>query len=160
MNNRIVQTLFVTVGLMLASASVLASEGEYGHAWAPEHQRDRAEYFAKHMARLHDSLKLTSAQEAAWTDFSSKMKPVKMDRPDIGKTGHQDWRDMSTPDRLDKMLDRMKSREKLMSEHAEVVRKFYGVLTPDQQKTFDRHFLPHRHRHDRRWHDEDASMRG
>jgi protein CpxP len=160
MNNRIIQTLFVTFGLMLASASVLASEGDYDHSWRAEHQRDRAEHFEKHMARLHDTLKLTSAQEAAWSDFSNRMKPVKMDKPDMSKPGHQDWKDMSTPDRLDKMLDRMKSREKLMAEHAEVVRTFYGVLTPDQQKIFDRQFLPHRHRHNHRWHDENAAMRG
>jgi hypothetical protein len=160
MNSRIIRTLFVTFGLMLASASVLASEGEYDHSWRAEHQRDRIEHFEKHMTRLHDALKLTSAQEAAWTDFSSRMKPVKMDKLNMGKTGHQDWRDMSTPDRLDKMLDRMKSREKLMAEHAEIVRTFYDVLNPDQQKTFDRQFLPRRHHHDRRSHDEDASMRG
>ena len=71
------------------------------------------------MAKLHDTLKLTSAQEAAWSDFSNKMKPVTMDKPEMNKPGHQDWKDMSTPDRLDKMLDRIKSREKLMAEHAE-----------------------------------------
>jgi len=56
---------------------------------------------------------------------------------------------MSTPDRLDQMLDNMKSHEKNMTEHAAAVRTFYGTLTPDQKKVFDKHFQP---RHDRRSH--------
>src|SRR5471030_3176837 len=106
MNNKIIQALFVAIGLTLASASVFASKGECDHAWSAEHENDGAARFDKHMAKLHGDLKLTSAQETAWTEFSTKMKPVKMDNPEMDKSkndksGHPDWKDLSTPDRLD-----------------------------------------------------------
>jgi len=153
MNNRIIQTLFVAIGLTLASASVFASKGECDHAWSAEHENGGAARFDKHMAKLHGALKLTSAQEAAWIEFSNKMKPVKMD-----KRGHQDWKDLSTPDRLDKILDNMKSHEQQMAEHAAAVRAFYGTLAPDQQKIFDHQFQAYHHRHDHHSHDKNNAM--
>jgi protein CpxP len=158
MNNRIIRTLFVAIGLTLASASVFASKGGCDHAWSAEHEYGGTARFEKHMAKLHDALKLTTAQETAWTEFSNKMKPVNMDKPKMGKAGHQDWKDLSTPDRLDKVLDNMKSHEKQLAEHAAVVRAFYGALTPDQQKIFDRQFQASHHRHDRHSHDKNNAM--
>jgi len=149
MNNRIIRAFFVAIGLTLASASVFASKGNCDHAWSAEHEKDGAARFDKHMAKLHDALKLTTAQEAAWTDFSNKMKPVNMGNP-----GHQDWKDLSTPDRLDKILANMKSHEKELAEHAATVRTFYGALAPDQQKVFDHRFQAYGHRHGHRMHEK------
>src|SRR5450759_3933398 len=140
MNNKIIGALFVAIGLTFASASVFASKGGCDHAWSAEHEYGGTARFEKHMAKLHDELKLTSAQEAAWTDFSNKMKPVNMDKPNMDKPGHQDWTDMRRPDCLDKVLDNMKSQEDQFAEHAAVVRTFYGALTLDQQKIVDHQF--------------------
>ena len=145
------KTISSLLGIGLAallSNSVLANEmtsskGGCGYSWSGQQGWDGTR-FDKRMSALHTDLKLSASQEAAWTEFSGKMKPVKMDKP-----GHQDWTDMSTPDRLDQMLDNMKSHEKNMAEHAAAVRTFYGTLTPDQKKVFDKHFQP---RHDRRSH--------
>jgi Spy/CpxP family protein refolding chaperone len=142
MNNRIIRTLFVAISLALASASVFASKDGCDHAWSAEHEYGGTARFEKHMAKLHDALKLTAAQETAWTEFSNKMKPVNMEKP-----GHQDWKNLSTPDRLDKILENMKSHEKQLTEHAATVRTFYGALTPDQQKIFDHQFQAYHHRH-------------
>jgi protein CpxP len=147
MNKRIIQALFVAIGLTLASASVFASKGDCDHGWGMEHEKGGTARFEKHMAKLHDALKLTSAQEAAWTEFSSKVKPVNMGKPGIDKPGRQDWQGLSAPDRLDKMLDNMKVREKELADHAAAVRTFYGTLTPSQQKIFDDKFQAYRHRH-------------
>jgi hypothetical protein len=81
------------------------------------------------------------------------MKPVKMDKP-----GHPGWKDLNTPDRLDKILDNMKSHEKQMAEHAAAVRAFYGTLTPDQQKIFDHQFQAYHHRHGHHSHDKNNAM--
>lgn len=153
MNKRIIRTLFVVIGLTLASASVFASKGDCDHGWSAEHEKGGAARFEKHMAKLHDALKLTSAQEAAWTEFSNKMKPVDMEKPGMDKPGHQDWEGLNAPDRLDKMLDNMKVREKQLAGHAATVRAFYGALTPDQQKIFDHQFQAYRHRHGRHSHE-------
>jgi len=148
--------MIVAVGLTIASAPVFASQDPGGDDLGATHKLDRSAFFDKHMAKLHDALKLTSAQEAAWTEFSSKMKPVKMD-----KMEPQDWKGMSTPDRLDKMLANMRSREKTMGEHAADVRTFYAALSQEQQKTFDRRFQEfqsrhHRHGHHASWNGHDA----
>jgi hypothetical protein len=158
MNNRIIQTLFVAIGLALVSATVFASKEECDHAWSADYKHGGAARFDKHMAKLHGALKLSSAQEAAWTEFSNKMKPVKMDKPEMDKSEQPDGKDLSTPDRLDKILDNMKSREKQMAEHAATVRTFYGTLTPDQQKIFDQQFQPYQHRHDHLSHDKNNAM--
>lgn len=142
------------IGLVaLLSNSVLAHEqsSDCEHSWGKEYgaggRFDHADRFDKRMSALHTALKLSSSQEAAWTEFSGKMKPVKMDMP-----GRQDWTDMNTPDRLDKMLDSMKSHEKAMAEHAETVRAFYDTLTQEQKKVFDKHFQERQshHPHDKK----------
>ena len=148
---KILSTL-LGIGLAaLLSNSVLANEqtsskSECGHSWSKEQKDGYAAHFEKRMSALHDNLKLKSSQEASWTEFSNKMKPVKMDKP-----GHQDWKDMNTPDRLDKILDNMKSHEKQMAEHAAAVRAFYDTLTKEQKKIFDKYFQSH-HRHHHQCH--------
>jgi periplasmic protein CpxP/Spy len=140
-------TTLLGIGLAaLLSNSVLANEqysskDECHHSWSNEQRDGYAAHYDKHMSALHDALKLTSSQDASWTEFSNKMKPVKMDKPE-----HQDWKELSTPDRLDRMLDKMKSREKKMIVHAAVVRAFYGTLTQEQKQIFDKYFQSH-HRH-------------
>lgn len=114
----------------------MESKGECKHSWSKKD--GYAAHFDKRMSALQTSLQLTSNQEASWTEFSNKLKPVKIDRPE-----HQDWKDMSTPDRLDRRLDQMKSHEKEMADHAAAVRIFYDTLTQDQKKIFDKHFQPH-----------------
>jgi len=151
------KTLSTLLGIGLAalmSNSVLANEqaaskSECSHSWSKEQKDGYGVHFDKRMSALHTALKLTTSQEAAWTEFSSKMKPVRMDKP-----GHQDRNDLSTPDRLDQMLDNMKSHEKRMAEHAATVRTFYDTLTQDQKKIFDKHFQEHHHRSDRHLHDK------
>lgn len=155
----IIRTMFLAMGLTLACAPAFAAAEECDHAWGAGHEHENAARFGKHMAKLHDALKLTSAQEAAWTEFSDKIKPRNMDKTGMDKSRRQDWKNMSTPDRLDKMLDNMKSRETKMSEHAAAVRTFYAALTQDQQKIFDRRFEEfQRHRHGPRPHDKNNAM--
>lgn len=148
------KTLSTLLGIaaLLLSNSVLANEqsaskSECSHSWGKEQNDGAGAHFDKRISALHTALKLATSQEAAWTEFSDKMKPVKMEKP-----GHQGWKDLSTPDRLDRMLDNMKSHEQRMTEHAATVRSFYDTLTPDQKKIFDNHFQEHHQRQDRHSH--------
>jgi Spy/CpxP family protein refolding chaperone len=154
MRSKIIHSVFVVTVLTLASASVFASKDSCEDAWGPEYGYRAGATFDKHLAKMHDALKLTTAQEAAWTEFSNKIKPVKMEKAEmdnrkLDKPGPQGWKDLNTPDRLDKVLDNMKSREKRLTEHAAAVRAFYGILTPDQQKIFDRQFQAFHHQNRR-----------
>lgn len=93
---------------------------------------------ARHAA-LKTQLKLTPAQEAAWTAYVASHKPaagmmgMAAAMPDLAK--------LTTPERLDKMKElraqHMSERAAAMDQRAEVTKTFYAVLTPEQQKVFD-----------------------
>jgi protein CpxP len=106
------------------------------HSWGMK--GGYAAHFDKRMSALHTSLQLTSVQEPSWTKFLNKIKPVKMDKP-----VPQDWKTMSTPDRLDRRLTYVKAHEVKMTEHAAAVRAFYDTLTQDQKTIFDKQFQSH-----------------
>jgi hypothetical protein len=52
---------------------------------------------------------------------------------------------LSTPQRLDKMLEMSEVRRAWLAERAEAVKAFYGQLTPEQQQVFDSQAMPGRH---------------
>jgi protein CpxP len=92
--------------------------------------RERME---KRMTELHDKLKLNASQESAWKTYTAKMKPA--ERPPQGDRA--EWDKLTTPQRMDKMLERMKESEQRMAERAAATKDFYALLTPEQKKTFD-----------------------
>ena len=134
--------------LALLGNSVLANEQDTTTKNANVHSASKAHmgchdrHFAKQMAALHTALALSASQEGAWAEFVNKMKPDEMHMH-----AHQDWREMSTPGRFDRMLENMKSREKNMAEHALAVRAFYDTLTQEQKKIFDTYFQAHLYNH-------------
>ena len=93
---------------------------------------------ARHAA-LKAELKLSPAQEAAWTDFLANhkapegMRGQRAAMSDLGK--------LTTPERLDKMKElraqHMAEMTAAMDKRAESTKAFYAVLTPEQQKVFD-----------------------
>lgn len=103
----------------------------------------------KHHAALKAKLKLTPAQEGAWTTFMAAMKPpaaMMASRPD-----HAELSKLPTPERIDKMkalrAQRMGEMSAAMEQRGEAIKAFYAALTPEQQKVFDadtaRHAGPH-----------------
>ena len=98
----------------------------------------------KRHAALKTQLKITATQEAAWTSF---MASHKMPAGMMGKErpAMPDMAKLTTPERMDKMKEmrtqRMTEMTAEMDKHAEAVKTFYAVLTPEQQKTFDAHSM-------------------
>ena len=92
----------------------------------------------RRQAVLHNKLKLNAEQEVAWTAFIAGAKPpamgMKMDRAEIMK--------LSAPERMEKMISFMKDREARMTVRLVELKKFYAVLTPQQQKIFDAESVP------------------
>jgi len=90
-------------------------------------------------AALKAQLKLTAAQEPAWTAFAASYKPPAgmMDR----QAAMADLAKLTTPERLDKMKElraqHMGEMTAAMDKRAEATKTFYAVLTPEQQKVFD-----------------------
>jgi hypothetical protein len=92
----------------------------------------------KHLATLHDKLKLTAQQETAWKKFAAN-KPMfdKANRPDP-----VEMQKLNAPQRLEKGVEHMKVMETKMTEHLAALKEFYSVLTPEQQKIFDEQTPP------------------
>jgi hypothetical protein len=89
---------------------------------------------AQHLAALKEKLKLTPAQEGAWSTFAAAQQlppapPPRMDRAELAK--------LTTPQRLDLMQQRQAERSAMFTKRADAARAFYATLSPEQQKTFD-----------------------
>ncbi len=140
--------------LLAASTHSLAQEPPAGappsaeamrQHWA-EHRQERAEARAK---ALHDILRIRPDQDGAFQAFLSGMKPPERNGgPGAGRPDHQDMAALTTPQRLDRTAERMARHQAEFQRRAEAVRRFYVVLSPDQQRAFDAlHGLMGDHRH-------------
>jgi Spy/CpxP family protein refolding chaperone len=128
----------LSLGAAAVGAHAQAPENRSTHAAAQEQRQAKmAAYIAKREAKLHDVLKLTSAQEPAWAAFTSAIKP----EPKAERLERADWAKLTTPQRLEKMIALSKERTARMEAHLAGLNTFYATLTPEQQKIFDKHSM-------------------
>lgn len=114
-----------------------AGERHHGHKAGGQHHGNRAEhraeYRAKHLTALKSDLKLTAAQEPAWTAFTASMQPgeraARLDRSGMEQ--------LTTPERIDRMRAMRAQHAAEADRRGEATKAFYAALTPEQQKTFD-----------------------
>lgn len=121
------------------SASPSEQEGYHGGA-----EWDRAEAVEKRLETLHKDLKLNASQEAAWTEWSGK---IKAGRP-AWKERHKEfesWAKLPVPERMEKMLALSKEHVSRLEERLAATKAFYATLTPEQRQTFDKDFTLGRH---------------
>ena len=97
-----------------------------------------AERMKMHQQRLHDALKLTPQQEAAWNRFQESHPLARGGQPPASR---DNFAQLTAPERAEKMLEWQKQHQDAMSQHVNALKDFYGQLTPEQQKTFDSHTL-------------------
>jgi len=95
----------------------------------------------KRHAALKAQLKLTAAQESAWTAFVDAHKLPTMTAP----PAPADLAKLTTPERIDKMKEihtqRMADMNARMDKIGTATKTFYAALTPEQQKVFDAHVM-------------------
>ncbi len=124
-----------------ASAAVMSapSFAQRGGCWGDGPMGGRyaegrfADRMKMHQQRLHDALKLTPQQEAAWAKFQES-------HPFAGNAQRPDPADMAkltAPERAEKMLEWQKQHQDAMGKHVAAMKDFYAQLTPEQKKTFD-----------------------
>lgn len=106
-------------------------------------------WMAKRQADLKAKLKITPAQEGAWTTFTAAMQPPARGAR-LMPEQRAEFDKLSTPERIDKMralrTQRMADMSAAMDKRGEATKTFYAALTPEQQKTFDaehKKFGPH-----------------
>lgn len=100
-------------------------------------------WMAKRQAELKAKLKITPAQEGAWTSFTAAMQPpARMmggEGPMAGQRAELDK--LTTPERIDKMkamrTERMTEMNAEMDKRGDATKAFYAALSLEQQKTFD-----------------------
>ncbi len=95
----------------------------------------RAERIEQRQQKLHDALKLTASQEAAWKTYQAAIQP----RQPAGRADRASFKDLNAPQRLEKRLEWSKIRIAQQETRLEALKVFYAVLTPEQQKLFDQH---------------------
>ena len=98
-------------------------------------QQRMAERHAQRMDKLKAELKLSPAQEGAWTQFSAAMQPPAFEPR--GPGARADFARLSTPERIDLMQKRADERHARMKQRGDATKAFYAQLTPEQQKSFD-----------------------
>nr|WP_198981523.1 Spy/CpxP family protein refolding chaperone [Herbaspirillum sp. ASV7] len=137
----------------VAAMAQMPPGGPQGHAPSAEQMAKFEQMRAKHQAELHDKLKITASQEAAWKLFLDKTRPTPMDP--AARPSKDEWAKLSTPERLDKKLDLMRKREAFAEQRVAATKEFYATLSPEQQKTFDAEFAKmERHRWEHMRHGE------
>ena len=135
-------SLAASAGAQGAPPSPPGAEAGPGHHWDPAKMRQRMDERRQHRQQiLHDALGVRADQEAAWQAFTGSMRPPE------GKGGpgmrHRDGEgpgeraELTTPQRLDRMAERMSERQARFAQRAAATKSFYAALDPRQQKTFD-----------------------
>jgi len=140
----IVAGLLATAGLAAFSQPMMGGSGPMGHEgdMGMHGRQDPAKmeaWMAKRTTELKAKLKITAAEEGAWTAFTAAMKPsvgMQENRPD-----RADLAKLTTPERIDKMhalrTQRMADMSTAMDKRDEATKTFYATLSAEQKKTFD-----------------------
>jgi hypothetical protein len=129
---------WIALGFCLAAVSTaaLAQPAPHGERRGGGEQAVSAE-----LIRLHDDLKLTDAQEPAWRDYTVAIAPNAETQ-----ARHQATTELlpmvPTPRRIALIEATMAQDDVDFRKQGAAVNAFYGQLTPDQQKVFDRDTLP------------------
>ncbi len=97
------------------------------------------------LAEFKVKLKITPAQEAAWTTYTDAIKPKPRLTPQTSMAAsHEELSKLPTPERLDRMralhAERVADMTARMDQRAQATKTFYAVLNADQKKVFDAQF--------------------
>ena len=93
----------------------------------------RAERRAQRLAILKAQLKISPAQEGAWTTWTTAVQPgARVQRPDRAEMLR-----LSTPERIDRMRALRAARNAEMDKRLDATKTFYASLNNEQKAVFD-----------------------
>ncbi|MGZ3377309.1 MAG: Spy/CpxP family protein refolding chaperone [Phenylobacterium sp.] len=137
---------WIALGFCLAAASV-AAVGTAALAQPPQRSErpDRRaggeQAVSADLIRLHDDLRLSDSQEAAWHDYTVAIAP----NPET-QARHQATSELlpmvPTPRRIALIEATMAQDDLDFRRQGAAVNAFYNKLSPEQQRVFDRDTLP------------------
>ena len=119
-----------------AAGATPAMQGMQGmHARGERHDPAKfREHMARRQADLKARLKISPAQEGAWSTFTASMQPP-ANRPQ--RPSREEFARLTTPERIDRMQVMKTERDARMTQRAGATRTLYATLSPEQQKVFD-----------------------
>jgi hypothetical protein len=130
------------VCLAVAAGGATSAQAQYAQRAprsSPESRNPQA--VSAELIRLHDDLRLTESQETAWRDYTAAIAP---DPQTIAR--HRATSELlplvPTPRRIALIEATMSQDAADFRRQGVAVTAFYGALTLEQQKTFDRDTLP------------------
>ena len=116
--------------------AIAATPGQRMERGDPAKRFERMkEHRAKRMADLKAKLKLTPAQDGAWTNFTASTQPPSGPPPQ--RADRAEFAKLTTPQRIERMQARQTERSAMFAKRADATKTFYAALNADQQKTFD-----------------------
>lgn len=137
-------TLFAVAAVKAQDAPPPPTAASAAHGQpGPEHRGVMLERMqhrrAEHLQLVHDALAIRPEQESAWQAFAASMtpQPGAWERKGEGKGEGEDRRRLTTPERLDREVERAQAGVAALQRHAAAVKALYAALTPTQQRTFD-----------------------
>lgn len=151
LNRLVLAGLLVTVGASAMAqnapapgtpAPTAASQpaGSPGQRWEHHDPAKMQAMIAKRQADMKAKLRITAAQEGAWTSFTAAMQPDRTGNR-LTPTQRAEFDKLPTPERIDKMrtlhTQHMADMRSAMDKRGEATKTFYAALTPEQQKVFD-----------------------
>ncbi|HEY3697341.1 Spy/CpxP family protein refolding chaperone [Phenylobacterium sp.] len=123
-------------GVSLAQQASASPPPAARQGWDRGERPDPAAMAQRHAQRLRDVLQLRPNQEPALTALMDAMKPPEGMR-DRMRAEREAMQGLTTPERLDRMRDRMTRRQAEFDRRAMAIKRFYAQLAPGQQKAFD-----------------------
>lgn len=141
--NTLHKSIIIGLTVLGLSATTVPAQAEQAHAGQHQQHGNWGERAAAHQKKLHEQLKLTPSQDAAWSTYTAAIKPAaRGERPARGE-----WKSLPAPERLAKRIEMAKQHIAHMETRLAALNTFYGVLTPEQKKVFDANSMGHGKRH-------------
>jgi Spy/CpxP family protein refolding chaperone len=144
--NTLRKSIIIGMAVLGLGGSALAVQAQEVQGHAAKHAQMHAKWgerAAKREQKLHDTLKLTPAQEASWSTYRAAIKPAA--RAERG--ARADWKALPAPERMAKRIDMAKEHLAVMESQLGATTTFYGTLTPEQKKLFDANSMQRGGRH-------------
>jgi hypothetical protein len=111
---------------------MMQGHGGNDAAGAERFRAQRQERMAKRLGVLKAQLKITAAQEGAWSTWTAAVQPTRMQRPD-----RAEFQRLNTPERIDRMRAMRAARNAEMDKRLDATKTFYASLNPEQKAVFD-----------------------
>lgn len=136
-----------TPGAPASGPAMSAPSGDHSGHHMNRHDPEKMQaWMAKRQAEMKTTLKITPAQEGAWTAYTTALQST---MPMMGQTSDQraELDKLTTPQRIDKMralrTQHMTEMAAAHDKRDEATKTFYAALTPEQQALFDAEHKKH-----------------